>query len=201
MKNAARKQSARERLLAGAAAVFARDGLQGATTRAIAREAGVNEVTLFRLFQSKEKLLAAVVGQTFDDQPGPPAAALPGFSGDLRKDLAAYVEIYCARLTANLPLIRTMIGEIQRHREQERKVVEGVFKPLRAELVACLAEAQKRGAIRKDITPEIAADVLGGMVFTGVLRRCSPKKLNYSAREYAAACVDVFVRGIQKRSP
>ncbi len=48
--------------------VFARDGLNGATTRAIAREAAVNEVTLFRLFRSKERLLAAVVGETFGDR-------------------------------------------------------------------------------------------------------------------------------------
>ena len=57
-----RSAPARQRLLAAATTVFGRDGLEGATTRAISREAGVNEVTLFRLFQSKENLLAAVVG-------------------------------------------------------------------------------------------------------------------------------------------
>ena len=34
-----------------------------ATTREIAEEAGVNEVTLFRLFESKDQLLSAVVGE------------------------------------------------------------------------------------------------------------------------------------------
>ena len=51
----------RERLLNAAARAFARDGLRGATTREIAREAGVNEVTLFRHFKSKEQLLRAVL--------------------------------------------------------------------------------------------------------------------------------------------
>ena len=37
----------RQRLLDAAARVFARSGLEGATTREIAREAKVNEVTLF----------------------------------------------------------------------------------------------------------------------------------------------------------
>ncbi len=54
---------ARERLLAAAAEVFSREGLQGATTRVIAREAGVSEVTLFRLFENKERLLAEVLAQ------------------------------------------------------------------------------------------------------------------------------------------
>jgi AcrR family transcriptional regulator len=37
----------KKRILAAAELVFSRDGFQGATTREIARQAGVNEVTLF----------------------------------------------------------------------------------------------------------------------------------------------------------
>ena len=43
----------REALLKSATKVFAEVGSRGATTRRIAQEAGVNEVTLFRHFQSK----------------------------------------------------------------------------------------------------------------------------------------------------
>src|ERR1700757_4369152 len=89
-----RRGAARQRLLDAAARVFARDGLDGATTRAIAREARVNEVTLFRLFQSKENLLAAVVGCTFDGPKTGRAPALPAATGDLRKDLTNYARLY-----------------------------------------------------------------------------------------------------------
>ena len=51
----------RERLLDAAAQTFSRDGIRGATTREIARKAGVNEVTLFRHFKSKEQLLRSVL--------------------------------------------------------------------------------------------------------------------------------------------
>src|SRR4029077_3420026 len=51
----------RERLLDAAASIFSNKGIQGATTRQIALEAGVNEVTLFRHFKSKEQLLGAVL--------------------------------------------------------------------------------------------------------------------------------------------
>ena len=60
--------STRQRLLDAAARVFARSGLDGATTREIAREAKVNEVTLFRHFQTKDNLLSEVVRRTFDRQ-------------------------------------------------------------------------------------------------------------------------------------
>src|SRR5580658_7732181 len=64
---------ARERLLDAATAVFARDGLAGSTTREIARAAGVNEVTLFRLFSTKQNLLTAVLERIFA---APPAESL-----------------------------------------------------------------------------------------------------------------------------
>lgn len=52
----------RERILAAARQVYVqRNGQHGATTREIAQLAGVNEVTLFRHFGSKERLLAEMV--------------------------------------------------------------------------------------------------------------------------------------------
>ena len=50
------------RILAAAARVYAQYGFRGATTRLIANEAGVNEVTLFRTFGSKAELGRRVKG-------------------------------------------------------------------------------------------------------------------------------------------
>ncbi|MBA2243371.1 MAG: helix-turn-helix transcriptional regulator, partial [Gemmatimonadetes bacterium] len=47
----------REKVLSAAVRVFAEVGSRGATTRRIAAAAGVNEVTLFRHFGSKEALM------------------------------------------------------------------------------------------------------------------------------------------------
>lgn len=58
----------KDRIIEAALRAFARDGLQGATTRMIAQEAGVNEVTLFRHFQNKEGLLAAAMIQVVQDR-------------------------------------------------------------------------------------------------------------------------------------
>jgi AcrR family transcriptional regulator len=196
-----RRGLARQRLLDAAAQVFARDGLNGATTRAIARQAGVNEVTLFRLFQSKENLLAAVVGCTFDHNKTDSKPVLPPDTGDLRKDLANYAQLYDSMLTQNLLLIRTLIGEIHRHRHQERKkVADGIFRPLRMELIARLKQAQERGTLRSDVSPVVAVDLLGGMIFTGVLRRSSPNKpMEYAAADYLHASVEILARGIEKQ--
>ena len=52
-------QATRERLLQAAARIVARDGMEAATTAAIAAEAGVAEGTLYRHFDSKDDLLIA----------------------------------------------------------------------------------------------------------------------------------------------
>src|ERR1051325_7500766 len=51
----------RERILQAAARVYAQHGFRGATTRLIAIEAGVNEVSLFRTFGSKAALFEAMM--------------------------------------------------------------------------------------------------------------------------------------------
>jgi TetR/AcrR family transcriptional regulator len=52
---------AEQRILEAALRVFASEGYTGATTRKIAEEANVAEVTLFRKFKSKENLLKEVL--------------------------------------------------------------------------------------------------------------------------------------------
>jgi AcrR family transcriptional regulator len=50
-----------ERILDSAMKVFSIDGYKGATTIKIASEANVNEITIFRKFNSKENLLKMVI--------------------------------------------------------------------------------------------------------------------------------------------
>src|SRR6185369_5443910 len=112
----------RERLLEAASRVFALQGLRGATTRGIAEAAGVNEITLFRLFGSKERLLAAVLERAATVQ----ASALAddkSWTGDLEKDLQRYAELFNTVLEQNEHLIRTLIGEARRHPEHARQLV------------------------------------------------------------------------------
>ena len=186
----------RQRLLAAAARVYGRDGLNGATTRAIADEAGVNEVTLFRHFQSKERLLAAVVGQNFGAPPAtqPP---LPPLAGELRADVLVLARHYEALFTENLPLIRAMLGEIHHHgREHEKHVVSGIFRPVKEALITRLDAARSSGELRSEFSGELLADLFSGMIFTEVLRRITKGvKSGYSASAYLEAATDLVLRG------
>jgi AcrR family transcriptional regulator len=80
----------RDRLLDAAARVYAETGYRGATTRRIAHEAGVNEITLFRHFGSKTTLILEAVRLALlrsacpavPETPGMPAAELRNWVRD-----------------------------------------------------------------------------------------------------------------------
>ena len=191
-----KRPPARDRLLAAAARVFAREGLARATTREIAREAGVNEVTLFRLFRTKQRLLDAVVQENFGSPPSAPAAEPPAATTDLRADLCAHARQYERLLQENLPLIRAMIGEIHHHGSHEQKVFKAILRPLRKALITRLEAAQTAHTLRAKVDPVILSDLFGGMIFTGVLRRASADmEREYGATDYLRAAVDLVVRG------
>lgn len=90
------------RLLRAARDVLARDGVAGLTTRAIAAEAGVNEVTLFRHFGSKSALLDAALAAP--DAVGA-ANPLPERASDPEATLAAWAQAEVARLSAARELL------------------------------------------------------------------------------------------------
>ena len=189
----------RQRLLDAAAFVFARKGLEGATTREIARRAKVNEVTLFRHFQTKEKLLGAVLRETFEPPAKPaPVRARPRPLPALRRDLHRFAAHYALLLERNILLIRTVLASIHRYPKREKQVLHNIFAPLKTDLVAALQTARDKGAIRPDVDPLIAADLFSSMIFMGVLRCSLPYDPGYTPAQHQQAMLDTFLRGIAK---
>src|SRR5258708_35452618 len=61
----------RTKILSGVRKIFARKGLDGATTRELAREAGVSEALLYKHYPSKEALYQAMLtscGSEYDSE-------------------------------------------------------------------------------------------------------------------------------------
>ena len=87
----------REQILAAAARLYAEHGFRGTTTRAIAEAAGVNEVTLFRIFGSKETLIVEAMRAhsvpvhvgTLPELPTNPEAELTAWAIQTRKVLGS----------------------------------------------------------------------------------------------------------------
>src|SRR3954453_19511586 len=72
----------REEILVAARQEFARHGLHGASTDAIARRAGISQPYLFRLFGTKKELFVAGVNRCFDQTLDAFAAAADSLRGE-----------------------------------------------------------------------------------------------------------------------
>jgi AcrR family transcriptional regulator len=191
----------RERLLEAAFRVCSERGLHAATTREIADAAQVNEVTLFRHFGSKDKLIAAVFARVAAIQAELFEVSEPDVN-DLQRDLTRYAQRYNDLLTANEALIRTLIGEARRHPEEARQVICEAARPMRERLIAYLQAAQKAGSVRREVNLAPAIDGFTGMLLAGMLRRTGLAQFfDYSADDYIATTVDIFLRGISVSGP
>src|SRR5687768_7863145 len=104
----------RERLLDAAARVYAETGYRGATTRRIAQEAGVNEITLFRHFGSKTTLILEAVRQANLRTDCP---VVPTSPGEPVAEIRGWVRDQLAHLTRLRSIIRTSLGEVEERPE------------------------------------------------------------------------------------
>src|SRR3954464_11659383 len=109
-----RSMVSRERILEAARRVYAKHGFRGATTRLIAIEAGVNEVTLFRTFGSKGALTEAVLAHYHDTAP---PAQLSGDAEDPLAELTAWVRASLTRVRAIRTLLIHSMGEMEERPE------------------------------------------------------------------------------------
>jgi AcrR family transcriptional regulator len=104
----------RERILEAAARVYSKHGFRGATTRLIAAEAGVNEVTLFRTFGSKGALLEAVLEE---NDTGDDVSPLPDPPVDPERELTAWVATHLERIRHLRPMLIHAISEYEERPE------------------------------------------------------------------------------------
>lgn len=79
----------RESVLAAAVAEFARGGLAGTSTEAIAARAGISQPYLFRLFGTKKELFIASTRRCFELVEARFRAAADGLAGDAALDAMA----------------------------------------------------------------------------------------------------------------
>ncbi len=116
----------RQRLLNTAKELFARQGITHTTTRQIAEAAGVNEVTLFRHFKSKQGLLLAVfadLGVFRGITDFPPMDA----GGQWHENIKRYAHRCFCALVENPELVRSVVGEADLFSEAHRLALQQGF--------------------------------------------------------------------------
>ena len=187
----------REALLRAAIKVFAETGTRGATTRRIAQEADVNEVTLFRHFKSKDDLLRAAV-QLFASQAT--RHTLPDHPQDPRAELVLWCRAHHRELYKVRALIRRSMGEFDEHPDNCAQCMQASVR-IAEELVSYLGRLRSLGLTSGDWDARAAAAMLMGAIFSDALGRDTmPERYPYSMRDAVEKYVDLLLSAVGVRT-
>jgi AcrR family transcriptional regulator len=187
----------RERLLQAALEVFQQEGSRGATTRRIAQEAGVNEITLFRHFGSKgalihESLRAAASRVEL--------ARLPESPADPKAELTAWCRTHYENLLRSRAMIRTAMGEFERQPEVGSCAAHGPAQFAR-ELQGYLRTLRERGMADAGLDEAVATTMMMGSLFSDAMGRdVMPERYTYPSEEAPERMVALFLRAIGARA-
>jgi AcrR family transcriptional regulator len=183
----------RDQLLDAAARLYAEAGYRGATTRRIALQAGVNEITLFRHFGSKDALMREAImraGATSADQ------LLPEVPRDPQRELRDWARGHIAQLRERRSLIRTCMGEIEEH--------PGIFSAptsppalAAAALSRYLRRLREAGMAKAPFDETAASAMLIGTLFADAMGRdIMPGLYRNEPDEAVEQYLQLFLRGL-----
>ena len=187
----------RAKIIQAASDLFAERGYAGTSTRAISEQAGVNEVTLFRHFGTKENLAKEIMSQF-----GGQAIAekmIQHLSGDYQQDLLLIGKTILQVMRERNDVMRMAICEAGHFPEFQEIVAENP-RQLRLMLASYFQSQTDRGAIRQSHAELLAQAFLGTFFSYTVLRGFLLDELQppLSDEEFVSQYVEVFVHGIEK---
>lgn len=182
----------RDHILDSAAKVFAEHGFRGATTRRIAEAADVNEVTLFRLFGSKDALLGEAIRTRVYEHT---VAQLPDQPGDARAELIAWAEVEYDNLVKHRASIRQGMTELLERPELRKCMAQGPrggYGRLQKYLTALMAT----GRCANHVNVVHAAAMFLGALFADALGRDMMPEALPAAKDVPAAYVDLLLNTV-----
>jgi TetR/AcrR family transcriptional repressor of uid operon len=183
--------SARERILAAAKHLFARDGFDNTSTIAVARAAGTSESQLMKHFGSKEGLLEAIFNAGWDEM-SYTFSAIHQLRAPTEK-LEVILELILAALDRDPELKELMLLEGRRIRKGGHVVLltQGYLKFIGV-LDAILLEMRAAGELRDDVSLDSIRSAMNS-IFEGMLRdQVLASRMGYPAHFDRAELMHIF---------
>ena len=195
--------STEQRILEAALRIFASEGYTGATTRRIAEEANVAEVTLFRKFQSKENLLREVLLKN--------RAAFSALDNLFQPEKDVNIETDLRTLGKNISkvmkdkkedskrrMLMFMLFEEGRRRPEVAEILSSVFQMNITRLSEYFELQIKNGKMR-NINPRSASiTFISYFVYTSLVRGVFGDSFLGENDEEIERFIDIFTKGILK---
>lgn len=191
-------KATRDRILSASLALFSQKGYLGATTREIASEAGVAELTLFRHFPRKELIIEEIMRSRSA------LSAVRDVMPTVRKlpcheALFSIAEVFLATLRERRDLVKIFLAECSRYPEQVKTMHVSFMAELFETLASYLRDLQKKKIIRR-IELTSAAQAFFGIFYAYFISReilGFSDASGISEEENMRNYINVFIHGIK----
>ena len=160
-------QESRAAILQAAIREFAREGVAGARTDAIAHAAGVNKALLYYYFHDKEALYRAAIDHVFEERnrrllPVLRADVPPGEK--LLRFVGAFFDFLAEHPTYR-ELVQRELMWLPRNRSHVRHILETYLKPIYLQLIGVLQAGMDAGVFRPIDPVQFVPSIMALVVF------------------------------------
>lgn len=188
--------STKDKILKSALKLFSKKGYLGTTTKEIAKEARIAEVTLFRYFISKENLFIEVLkSQSFLPTL---KELIPKLKKINYKEALQTVAIYYMNLLKKKKdLICIMHTEIFQYPDEIRAIHSKIIQEVYLVFASYLDELKKSRILKKDLDTSYASLAYFGMLFNLFIKKEIFKK-RINLKKALQTYIDIFYEGTRR---
>ena len=185
----------REQIVGAATRVFAEKGFRRATTREVARAAGVSEGTIYNYFEDKDALLLAILDR-LNETERRAADFEEGMATDFRGFLEQYLRRRMSLIWENREAFRVVLSEMLVNAELRERYLRHVVDPTMRIAEENFRSRMEQGEVRETDAPLAMRSVAGSVLGVLVLGLLGDEEINSRSEEVPDVLAGLLIFGL-----
>jgi AcrR family transcriptional regulator len=185
----------REQIVEAATRVFAEKGFRRATTREVAREAGISEGTIYNYFEDKDALLMAILDKLNETE-----RRAEDFEEGMAKDFRGFLKEYLRRrmslIWENREVFRVVLSEMLVNAELRELYLRRVVEPTMRIAEENFRSRMEQGEVRETDAPLAMRSVAGAVLGVLVLGLLGDEEVGSRPEEIPDVLAGLLVHGL-----
>ena len=185
----------REQIVGAATRVFAEKGFRRATTREIARAAGVSEGTIYNYFEDKDALLLAILDRLNETE-----RRAEDFEEGMATDFRGFLEVYLRRrmslIWENREVFRVVLSEMLVNAELRELYLHRVVDPTMRIAEENFRSRMEQGEVRETDAPLAMRSVAGAVLGVLILGLLGDEEINSRWDEVPDVLAGLLIHGL-----
>jgi AcrR family transcriptional regulator len=184
----------REQILGAATRVFGEKGFSRATTREVARTAGVSEGTIYNYFEDKDALMLAILDR-LNETERRAADFEEGMATDFRGFLEQYLRRRMSLIWENREVFRAVLSEMLVNAELRDRYLQHVVDPTMKIAEENFRVRIEQGEVRETDAPLVVRSVAGAVLGVLVLALLGDEEINSRSGEVPDVLAALLLHG------